>query len=1338
MIYTVSLFSDECEGGAIWGIPIADDNCSATVMQTDGPDQGDTLVVGTYAIQYTATDAAGNDVQCNFTINVVDTEDPVIVCPANCVIDETDPGTCTWTSPAGCFTPLLAQSNCPATITWTVENPDGTTDMGSDDVSGYEFQLGTSTVTYKITETSSGDMWTCSFTVTVEDNEAPVIECPADIAVVNDPGECGAVVDFDDPVVSDNCTLATMDGNETFVYTGALQSFVVPAGVTQITISALGASGGNASGFIGGLGSSMTGEFSVTPGQVLDILVGGQGESNDCSLTGSGGGGSFVAIGATPLIVAGGGGGASINNNGVNAVTGTAGTTDGGGFGTGGVGGLGGSSCAANHWPDGGGGGGFTGNGKSNTSSGITTGGGLAYLNGGAGGVTIGQGGFGVGGFGGGGAASSCTVGGGGGGGYSGGAGGWHAYTDHGNSGGVCAPPHSFRYGGGGGGSFNDGSNQMNLAGVNAGNGMVSITFNSNASLVQTEGLPSGSLFPVGTTTNTFVITDEAGNTASCSFTVTVTDEEDPTITCSEDATITTSNLGTTGDCAGQYEWDHPLPSDNCGIEDFDIVYTNPDGTIDGPFNAIQISEGSIGTTANRHFAVGVTTVTYYIVDASGNSASCDFTVTVTDDEDPTFVNCPEGVIFTVGLFSDDCTGGAIWSIPVADDNCSATVSQTGGPLQGELLGVGPHDIQYTAEDDAGNTATCNFVINVIDTEDPVIVCPGNVVIDETDEGVCSWTSPAGSLTPLLAGSNCPALITWEVLNPDGTTDIGIEDVSGYTFGLGTSTVTYTIEEDASGQTWSCSFTVTVEDNEAPVIDCPADIEVSNDPEVCGAVVTFDDPTFTDNCDIPQVSGSIDFVYTGEYNNFIVPAGLTSIHIAALGAQGISAQPGLSGGLGASMSGDFAVTPGDELIIVVGEQGKIDPSTYNGGGGGGTFVVKVDPGGTDVIAVGPFAGTNVTPLLIAGGGGGTRIYAEQDGNPGVAGEYGTNASGSNSTGGGVIKGGDLGIGGQPSSYSWGSGAGGFRGNGGADNGFGGGGQSFLNGATGSTSNCVGIFTINGGFGGGGGGGCGGGGGGGGYSGGDGGFVAGGGGSYNAGTAQVNVGGVNPGNGLATITYGFEPLVQIAGLPSGSVFPVGTTTNVFVVTDASGNTASCSFDVTVTDDEDPTIVCPNDVAITTSNLGTTGDCAGQYEWSHPQPSDNCMVESYHVQYTNPDGTIDGLYEVILLSGDNTPMLGNHHFAVGTTTVTYYVVDAHGNTASCDFTVTVTDDEDPAFVNCPEGVIFTVGLFSDDCTGGAIWSIPIADDNCAHCGSNGWPGSRRNPDSRHIPNSVHSRR
>ncbi len=49
-------------------------------------------------------------------------------------------------------------------------------------------------------------------------------------------------------------------------------------------------------------------------------------------------------------------------------------------------------------------------------------------------------------------------------------------------------------------------------------------------SITQTEGLSSGSLFPVGTTTNTFVLTKITGEEETCSFEVVVTDAEAPVI----------------------------------------------------------------------------------------------------------------------------------------------------------------------------------------------------------------------------------------------------------------------------------------------------------------------------------------------------------------------------------------------------------------------------------------------------------------------------------------------------------------------------------------------------------------------------------------------------------------------------------------------------------------------------------------------------------------------------------------------------------------------------------------------------------------------------------------
>ncbi|MBK7233189.1 MAG: HYR domain-containing protein [Saprospiraceae bacterium] len=53
---------------------------------------------------------------------------------------------------------------------------------------------------------------------------------------------------------------------------------------------------------------------------------------------------------------------------------------------------------------------------------------------------------------------------------------------------------------------------------------------------------------------------------------------------------------------------------------------------------------------------------------------------------------------------------------------------------------------------------------------------------------------------------------------------------------------------DASGNTATCSFTITINDTEAPQITCPNNIVVSNDAGICGAVVTYSTPVGTDNC----------------------------------------------------------------------------------------------------------------------------------------------------------------------------------------------------------------------------------------------------------------------------------------------------------------------------------------------------------------------------------------------------------------------------------------------------------------------------------------------------------
>jgi hypothetical protein len=124
-------------------------------------------------------------------------------------------------------------------------------------------------------------------------------------------------------------------------YTGGAQTWTVPAGVTSIVVDAQGAGGGmNSDEFNypsrGGYGGRVQATLAVTPGQVLNIYVGGQGGTGislgsgipgyngggnsgfSAPYAGGGGGGATdIRIGGIALtdrvLVAGGGGGAGLD-----------------------------------------------------------------------------------------------------------------------------------------------------------------------------------------------------------------------------------------------------------------------------------------------------------------------------------------------------------------------------------------------------------------------------------------------------------------------------------------------------------------------------------------------------------------------------------------------------------------------------------------------------------------------------------------------------------------------------------------------------------------------------------------------------------------------------------------------------------------------------------------------------------------------------------------------------------------------------------------------------------------------------------------------------------------
>ncbi|MFZ4708199.1 MAG: GEVED domain-containing protein, partial [Bacteroidales bacterium] len=191
--------------------------------------------------------------------------------------------------------------------------------------------------------------------------------------------------------------VAGSESSHTFDYSGSIVPFTVPFGVYSIVVEAKGAQGG-AGTSAGGLGAYIKGAISVTSGQVLNILVGGQGGNGT---QGGGGGGSFVTDNSNnPLIVAGGGGGGHAGNSyGASNANGSAGNTGNPGIyaygsttgGSGGSSGSGGGCAPQFSSSEGAGGGGLLGNG----SDCYGTGGGKSFVNGGAGGYPAGDGGAG-------------------------------------------------------------------------------------------------------------------------------------------------------------------------------------------------------------------------------------------------------------------------------------------------------------------------------------------------------------------------------------------------------------------------------------------------------------------------------------------------------------------------------------------------------------------------------------------------------------------------------------------------------------------------------------------------------------------------------------------------------------------------------------------------------------------------------------------------------------------------------------------------------------------------------------------------------------------------------
>ncbi|MCP3102986.1 HYR domain-containing protein [Myxococcus sp. K15C18031901] len=282
---------------------------------------------------------------------------------------------------------------------------------------------------------------------------------------------------------------------------------------------------------------------------------------------------------------------------------------------------------------------------------------------------------------------------------------------------------------------------------------------------------PSGGSFSQGTTSVGVAALDATGNSATCSFDVTVRDTQPPTITCGEP-----SLRREAWDSRGNHVH---IPF---GMVTATDVASTPEVTYDP-------SSGGL-------FPLGTTSVTATARDGAGHTASCVFDVIVEDTTPPILGECPKG-------FVSEATGpdGAALSFdwPYTSDAVS-TPSLSSTPAQGERVPLGTREVTVTTRDSAGNQKQCTFSVEVRDTLPPDLTCPDTQrLLADTADGKAAATWPD---------------ITAEDLVSEATLSFSVE--KGTRLTVGTYTVTVTAKDQLDHQR-SCTFSLIVQKPGTPL-----------------------------------------------------------------------------------------------------------------------------------------------------------------------------------------------------------------------------------------------------------------------------------------------------------------------------------------------------------------------------------------------------------------------------------------------------------------------------------------------------------------------------------------
>ncbi|WP_163517052.1 HYR domain-containing protein [Gelidibacter japonicus] len=659
------------------------------------------------------------------------------------------------------------------------------------------------------------------------------------------------------------------------------------------------------------------------------------------------------------------------------------------------------------------------------------------------------------------------------------------------------------------------------------------------------------------------------------------------------------------------------------------VTYALPTTDISGGSMVLVTSLGSGDT-----FPVGPTTVTYEERDNNNvaTGQTCSFIVTVVDNEPPNLVGVP-------GNTTVECDAIPAAPTVTATDNCDTTLTVSYSEISNTVVdGVGAIVREWTVTDNGGNTVTDTQTITVIDSTDPILAgVPGDVTVQ------CDAIPAAPTVT---ATDNCDISLT---VNYSETSNTVVD-------GVGTIVREWTVT-DTGGNTTTGTQTITVVDGTPPaLVGVPGNTTVE-----CDAIPSVPTVTATDNCDI-----SLNVNYS-ETSNTVVDGVGTIVREwtvtdtggnTTTGTQTITVVDGTPPAL-VGVPGNTTVecdaipsvptvtaTDNCDISLTV-NYSETSNTVVNGVG---TIVREwtvTDTGGNTTTGTQTITVVDGTPPALVGVPGNTTV--ECDAIPSVPTVTATDNC-------------DISL---TVNYS-----------------------EISNTVVDGVGTIVREWT-----------------------------VTDTGGNTTTGTQTITVVDTNPptftscpsnfnlSNDLnicgavvnytiptATDNCGTAVVAQTdtSGLTSGSVFPIGITTIEYTATDANGLTSVCSFTVTVSDNELPTIDCPDDITVSAD-----ANCqVATLVLDAPTTDDNCAVASV-----------------------SNNLAGMLPLPVGTHTVTWTVTDTAGLTATCDQTITVVDDTPPV-ITCPtplasydtdpdqcHSTLSFTATATDNCTGSPTISYEI---------------------------------